>query len=66
VTSDVDAYDETSFAYTGGTDTKALGFHASIDGPKVWIEISTQRGIELPGTHYHSIYREQGGDYGGS
>lgn len=31
----------------------------------LWIEISTLHGIVLPGNHYHSIYREQGSDYGG-
>jgi hypothetical protein len=59
-------YDKTYFAYTGGSNTKTQGYYARIDGPEVWIEISTQHGIVLSGTHYHSIYREQGSDYGGS
>jgi hypothetical protein len=59
-------YDKTAFSYTGGTDTVTEGFYARIDGPKVWIEISTQHGIVLSGTHYHSIYREEGADYGGA
>jgi hypothetical protein len=66
VQSYVDAYDQTSFAYAGGDDTVKQGFYARIDGPKVWIEISTQHGIVLSGTHYHSIYREEGADYGGA
>jgi hypothetical protein len=66
VQSYVDAYSQTSFAYAGGDDTTQVGFYARIDGPKVWIEISTQHGIVLAGSHYHSIYREQGNDYGGS
>lgn len=66
VQSYIDAYDETKFAFTGGEDTEAKGFYARIDGPVVWIEISTQNGIVLSGTHYHSIYREQGADYGGA
>jgi hypothetical protein len=65
VKSYVAAYDKTSFAYAGGSHTVTQGFYARIDGPKVWIEISTQHGIVLSGTHYHSIYREQGSDYGG-
>lgn len=60
------AYDKTKVSYSGGTDTETQGFYARIDGPKVWIEISTQNGIVLSGTHYHSIYREEGSDYGGS
>jgi Protein of unknown function (DUF3500) len=66
VASYVDAYDETRFAYAGGTDIAAEGFYARIDGPKVWVEISGQHGIVLQGTHYHSIYREEATDYGSS
>jgi len=59
-------YDKTAFSYAGGTNTVTEGFYARIDGPKVWIEISTQHGIVLAGTHYHSISREEGSDYGGA
>lgn len=60
-----DAFDETSFAYAGIADDRTQGFYARLDGPKLWIEISTQNAIVVSGTHYHSVYREQGSDYGG-
>ncbi len=59
----VGGYDDTRFAYAGGTDTEQLGLYACVDGPKVWIDISTRRGIVLEGSHYHSSYCEQGCDY---
>lgn len=37
-----------------------------IDGPRVWIEFLVQSGIVFNGQiHYHSIWRDKVGDYGG-
>jgi Protein of unknown function (DUF3500) len=57
-------FDKTAFTYAGSENPEDLSFYARIDGPKVWIEFSTQRAIVVSGNHYHSIYREQGNDYG--
>lgn len=57
-------YDKTTFTYAGSDNTEDISFYARLDGPKLWIEFSTQRAIVVSGNHYHSIYREQGTDYG--
>ena len=37
-----------------------------IEGPRVWIEISVQRGVIFSSDiHYHGIWRDKSGDYGG-
>ncbi|WP_461105034.1 DUF3500 domain-containing protein [Spirosoma koreense] len=38
-----------------------------IDGPRVWIEYSTQGGIVIrTPPHPHSVWRDRTGDYGGN
>jgi hypothetical protein len=57
-------YAKTSLAWSGSTDGTTTGSYARIQGPRVWIEIATQNGIVLSGTHYHSIERDTKSDYG--
>jgi hypothetical protein len=57
-------YAKTSLAWSGSTDGTTTGSYARIQGPRVWIEIATQNGIVLSGTHYHSIERDSKTDYG--
>jgi hypothetical protein len=57
-------YAKTSLAWSGSTDGTTTGSYARIQGPRVWIEIATQNGIVLSGTHYHSIERDIKSDYG--
>jgi uncharacterized protein DUF3500 len=59
----VEQYAKTSVAWSGSTDGTTTGSYARIQGPRVWIEIATQNGIVLSGTHYHSIERDIKSDY---
>lgn len=58
--------DETYISYTGSTGLTTQGDYVRIDGPNVWIEYSSQRGIVLSGQHPHSVWRDRKGDYGGN
>ncbi|HPH64575.1 MAG TPA: DUF3500 domain-containing protein [Kofleriaceae bacterium] len=65
----VAGYDDTYFAWGGaaaGPNADTSGSYLRIDGPRVWIELVVQGGIIIRNTtHYHSIYRDKTGDYGG-
>lgn len=62
----------TYIAYTGsGTSGTASSFlnantnYVRIDGPTVWIEMSCQNGVVIPGQiHYHTVWRDHIHDYG--
>lgn len=49
----------------GHSTTERHDVYARLDGPKLWIEISTENAVVADGTHYHSVHREEGSDYGG-
>lgn len=57
--------DDTYVAYANSTTLAAQRDYIRIDGPRVWIEYSTQNGIVLSGTHPHSVWRDRSTDYGG-
>lgn len=57
-------YASTTLAWSGATDGTTKGSYARIQGPRLWIEIATQNGVVLSGTHYHSIERDAKTDYG--
>lgn len=57
--------DETWISYAGNTNLLNQGDYVRIDGPRVWIEYSTQNGIVLSPKHPHSVWRDHQSDYGG-
>lgn len=57
---------ETYVAYTGSGTVTTNGNYFRIEGPRVWIEFSVQRGVIISSDiHYHTIWRDKYGDYGG-
>ena len=56
----------TYVAYAGATDIATEGAYFRVDGPRVWIEFSVQRGVIISSDiHYHTIWRDKSGDCGG-
>lgn len=58
--------DNTYIAYSGASTLNNQNDYVRIDGPSVWIEYSTQRGIILTPRHPHSVWRDHTKDYGGT
>lgn len=57
----------TYVAYAGSGTVTTNGNYFRIDGPRVWIEFSVQRGIIFNSDiHFHTIWRDKVGDYGGA
>ena len=57
---------QTYVAYAGGGNVTTSGSYIRVDGPRVWIEFSVQRGVIISSDiHYHTIWRDKTGDYGG-
>ncbi|MCV2369598.1 DUF3500 domain-containing protein [Roseateles oligotrophus] len=57
---------QTYVAYAGGGNVTSSGSYFRVDGPRVWIEFSVQRGIIVSNDiHFHTIWRDKTGDYGG-
>jgi hypothetical protein len=57
----------TYVAYAGTGTVTTNGNYFRIDGPRVWIEFSVQRGIIFNSDiHFHTIWRDKVGDYGGA
>lgn len=57
---------QTYVAYAGAGTVSSNGSYFRVDGPRVWIEFSVQRGIIIGSdVHYHTIWRDKTGDYGG-
>ena len=57
-------FSKTKLSFSGTADGTTTGGYARLHGPRLWIEIATQNGIVLSGTHYHSIERDIKSDYG--
>lgn len=57
--------DDTYVAFSGNTSLLNQNDYVRIDGPRVWIEYSTQNGIILNPKHPHSVWRDHISDYGG-
>lgn len=57
--------DETYVAFSGNANLLNQNDYVRIDGPRVWIEYSTQNGIILSPKHPHSVWRDRQSDYGG-
>jgi hypothetical protein len=56
----------TYVAYAGSGDVTTSGSYIRVDGPRVWIEFSVQRGVIFSSDiHFHTIWRDKVGDYGG-
>ena len=64
----VEELDNTYLTYSGTTSLTSQNDYIRIDGPKIWIEFSVQRGQVLPNElyHFHSIWRDRESDYGGT
>lgn len=57
---------QTYVAYAGGGTVTTNGSYIRVDGPRVWIEFSVQRGVIISSDiHFHTIWRDKTGDYGG-
>jgi hypothetical protein len=56
----------TYVAYTGTGTVTANGNYFRIEGPRLWIEFSVQKGVIFSSDiHFHTIWRDKYGDYGG-
>jgi len=56
----------TYVAYAGAGSVSTQGSYFRVDGPRVWIEFSVQNGVIVSNDiHYHTIWRDKLGDYGG-
>lgn len=55
----------TKIGWSGSTQLAAPGSYIRIDGPRVWIEITTQAIVGPSQLHYHSVWRDEMLDYGG-
>jgi hypothetical protein len=61
-----DALAQTYVAYSGAGTVTTSGSYFRIEGPRLWIEFSVQKGVILSSEiHYHTIWRDKFGDYGG-
>ncbi len=57
---------QTYVAYAGTGSVTVNGNYLRIEGPRLWIEFSVQRGVILSNDiHYHTIWRDKFADYGG-
>lgn len=57
---------QTYVAYSGSGNVTTNGNYFRIEGPRLWIEFSVQRGVIFNSDiHYHTIWRDKFGDYGG-
>lgn len=61
-----DALAQTYVAYAGSGTVTTNGDYFRIEGPRLWIEFSVQRGVIFSNDiHYHTIWRDKFADYGG-
>jgi hypothetical protein len=61
-----DALAQTYVAYAGSGTVTTAGNYFRIEGPRLWIEFSVQRGVIFSNDiHYHTIWRDKFADYGG-
>ncbi len=60
-------FDRTRIAWAGSPDPDVAGAYLRIDGPRLWIEPSTQSRTGNGDTvHYHSVYRDRQTDSAGA
>lgn len=62
---DPTALAQTYVAYATASSISTVGAYVRVDGPRVWIEYSSQRGIILSPAHPHTVWRDKTADYGG-
>jgi hypothetical protein len=61
-----EALSQTYVAYAGTGTVATSGNYFRIEGPRLWIEFSVQRGVIISNDiHYHTIWRDKVADYGG-
>ncbi|WP_059102953.1 DUF3500 domain-containing protein [Shouchella shacheensis] len=62
-----EALADTYIGWAGSRNFKDPGSYIRIDGPRVWIEISTKEGVADPeNLHFHTVWRDKLADYGGA
>ncbi|SDJ24763.1 DUF3500 domain-containing protein [Natribacillus halophilus] len=60
-----EALQNTHVAWAGSTDPDDDASYVRIDGPRVWIELSSQEGEGHPeNPHFHTVWRDKIADYG--
>jgi hypothetical protein len=58
---------DTYIAFSGTPEMNTRNDYVRIDGPSVWIELSMQQVVSVPGNiHPHSVWRDRSTDYGGN
>lgn len=63
---DSTALAQTYVAYSGDGGVGTRNNYFRISGPRVWIEMSVQNGVIFNSDiHYHGVWRDKTGDYGG-
>lgn len=55
---------QTYVGFAGVSNLATLGSYFRIDGPRVWIELSSRPGVAYTFPHWHSIWRDKLADYG--
>jgi len=56
----------TYVAYAGSGTVTTNGSYFRVEGPRLWLEFSVQRGVIFGNDiHFHTIWRDKTGDYGG-
>ena len=61
-----EALAQTYVAYAGTGSVTVNGNYLRIEGPRLWIEFSVQRGVVISSDiHYHTTWRDKFADYGG-
>jgi hypothetical protein len=61
-----EALAQTYVAYAGTGTVTANGNYLRVEGPRLWLEFSVQRGVIFSSDiHFHTIWRDKYGDYGG-
>jgi len=56
----------TYVAYAGSGTVSTKGNYFRIEGPRLWAEVSVQQGVIFNSDiHYHGVWRDKVGDYGG-
>jgi hypothetical protein len=61
-----EALAQTYVAYSGTGTVTANGNYLRVEGPRLWLEFSVQRGVIFSSDiHFHTIWRDKYGDYGG-
>ncbi len=60
-----DALAQTTLAWSSSTEITTQGAYIRLDGPRMWIELSSREGAaKKEDFHLHTIWRDKLADYG--